>query len=413
MLKNFYQLYIDPGTGSALFSIAIGVAAAAYFLFRAFLIKTKSFFSGKRNVKVSPVKYPYVIYAEDKRYFSLFKPTLEEFESRTLKLLYLTSSEDDPVFNAGYRYIRPEFIGKGNRAFARLNMLSADIVLATTPGLDVYHWKRSKGVKHYSHVIHAVTDATTYRMFGLDYFDSVLITGEYQGYDIRKLEQKRALPKKRLVIAGCAYLDEYEKALNQIPKESVHEFTVLVSPSWGPSSLLTRYGEKLLTPLVKTGLRIIVRPHPQSKISEEKILAALMEKYRQNTNISWDYERDNIYALSKADIMISDFSGIIFDYMFLCGKPVIYVNYEFDIRPYDAHFLPDSELWQEKTLRETGFELREDGFAGIENIIKEANNSDALKAALQKAKDAAWQHRGEAGRITADFMIKIVEGLSN
>lgn len=37
--------------------------------------------------------------------------------------------------------------------------------------------------------------------------------------------------------------------------------------------------------------------------------------------------------------MISDFSGIIFDYAFLFGKSVFYTNAEMDLRHYDAYDL--------------------------------------------------------------------------
>jgi hypothetical protein len=223
----------------------------------------------------------------------------------------------------------------------------------------------------------------------------------------------RRLPEKQLVTVGCGYLDEYEKTLGKIPREEPHIFTVLVSPSWGPSSLLVRYGEKLLAPLVNTGWQIIVRPHPQSKIAEPKILESLAEKYRSRTNLVWDYERDNTRSLAEADVMISDFSGIVFDYMFLRDKPVVYVNYEYDLRPYDAHFLPETELWLTKTLRETGVEIREPDFGNIGQIIKNAGGDESVRSARLAAKDAAWQHRGEAGKLTADFMITTVEALKH
>jgi hypothetical protein len=400
-----YPLYIDPGTGSMLFSIVIGIAATVYFLFRALLIKMKLFFSGGK--KSAAASHRFVIYAEGKQYWDIFKPVLDEFEKRRQQLLYLTSSPDDPVFKTEYQCITSEYIGSGNKAFARLNLLSADFVLMTTPGLDVYQMKRSKMVRHYSHVLHATTDATVYRMFGLDYFDSILLTGEYQGIDIRALEKLRGLPEKQLVTVGCGYLDVAAEKISNIPREDNHPFTVLVSPSWGVSALLTRYGEKLLDPLVKTGWRIIVRPHPQSKKSESALLEKLKERYRMNSNLEWDYDRENIYALAKADIMISDFSGIVFDYAFLCGKPIMYVNYEFDRRPYDAHFL-DHELWQFRTLKEIGVELREENFASIQEIIVGISDSAVLKEARQKAKDTAWQYRGESGRRTAEFMIETV-----
>jgi hypothetical protein len=404
---NIYPLYIDPGTGSALFSILIGAAATVYFLGRALLIKLKVVISGGKTTSAVSLEYPYVIYNEGKQYWNVFKPVLDEFEIRKIGLLYLTSAQDDPVFNSSWNFVKPEYIGEGNRAFARLNMLRAGICLMTTPGLDVYQLKRSKMVKHYAHVLHEPGDAM-YRLFGLDYFDSVLLTGDYQAEDIRTLERKRNIHEKKLVTVGCSYLDVYAEEIKKIPAEENHPFTVLVSPSWGPSALLTRWGEELLDPLAASGWRIIIRPHPQSKKSEAAMLERLQARYKETKNIEWDYERENIRSLNKADIMISDFSGIIFDYMFLRDKPVLYVNQDFDPRPYDADDI-DHELWKFKTVKEAGIELREEDFPCITEIIKNAGDSESLRAARKKARETAWQYPGEAGKRTFDFMKGIVD----
>ena len=42
-------LYIDPGTGSMLFSILIGAAATLFFLAKALLLKLKLVFAGKKD----------------------------------------------------------------------------------------------------------------------------------------------------------------------------------------------------------------------------------------------------------------------------------------------------------------------------------------------------------------------------
>ena len=166
-------LYIDPGTGSILFSIVIGLITTLYFLTKTAIIRLKVLIY-KDKTKVNESKTDFVFYSEGKQYWNVFAPICNEFEKNKVKVLFYTSSEDDPVFLQNYEYISPEYIGKGNKAFARLNMLEADICLMTTPGLDVYQLKRSKKVKHYSHILHALDDATSYRLFGLDYFDSVL-----------------------------------------------------------------------------------------------------------------------------------------------------------------------------------------------------------------------------------------------
>jgi len=403
-----FPLYIDPGTGSALFSILIGAAATIYFLGRAMIIKIKVVLSGGKPVALSVLANPFVIYNEGKQYSNVFKPILDEFETRGVNVLYLTSSEDDPLLSEAYSFIKSEYIGEENKAFSRLNILNADVVLMTTPGLDVYQLKRSKGVKHYAHILHAPSDATMYRLFGIDYFDSVLLTGDYQASDIRILEQQRGIPAKQLVTTGCTYLDMYSSRIKNLPREENHKFTVLVSPSWGPSGILSHFGEKLLDPLVKTGLSIIIRPHPQSRKSEAAILEKLSKKYKNSQNLEWDFESENVYSLAKADIMISDFSGIIFDYCFLFNKPVIYVKQGFDLRPYDADDLGEDaveKLWQFRTLKEIGIELKEEDFSRIENILKNAADSDKLRLAREKAKAIAWQHEGEAGKRIADFML--------
>ena len=218
--------------------------------------------------------------------------------------------------------------------------MEADVCLMTTPGLDVFQLKHSKGVKHYCHVVHMINDATTYKRYGIDYFDSVLLAGEWQGEDIRYLEKLRGLPPKQLVTVGCPYLDVQQSRLACMEPVGEHPFTVLVSPSWGESGLLSLYGEKLLDPLAGTGWNIIVRPHPQSKVVEKDLIARLQARYNKNNKIIWDFDPDNIVSISKADIMISDFSSITLDFAFLRDKPFLAAVGDFDARPYDAGKVP-------------------------------------------------------------------------
>ena len=409
MFANQALLYIDPGTGSMLFSILIGAFATLFFLFKALWLKVKLFFSAdKKTFKEDKSYKKYVIYCEDKRYWTVFKPILDEFETRQIDVTYYTSSKDDGVFGQSYKHVAAEYIGEGNTAYAKLNLLSAGIVVMSTPGLDVYQLKRSKNVKHYSHIFHSPTDSSMYRLFGLDFFDSVLMTGDYQAEDIRFLENLRGIKQKDLVTVGCTYLDLMQERVKELPPEEGHKFTVLVSPTWGKSGLLTLYGERLLDPLVASGFKVIIRPHPQSKISEKEMLDRLAARYKDAANVEWNYDRDNIHCLNRANIMISDFSGIIFDYTFLFDKPVIYANAQMDLKPYDAWYIKH-ELWEVATLHKMGIAINEADFGRIKEVIQNASDSPALKAARDQAKAESWQHIGEAGKRAADYMIGVVE----
>jgi len=398
-------LYIDPGTGSMLFSVFIGLAAASYFLFRTLLIKAKTLFLGKN--KALQNKSAFVIYNEAIHYWPVFEPIVEEFEKRNIELLYLTSVQSDPVFDRNYTYVKPEYIGDGNKAFASLNFLEADVCLMTTPAIEVFQLKRSKLCKHYSHILHDTGDATCYKLFGIDWFDSILLSGEYQKKDIRELEKVRSLPEKELVVVGSSYMDYYNNKLNDLQKEEGHEFTVLVSPSWGQGALLNVMGDKLLEVLNDTGWRVIVRPHPQSRKSEADMLKRLEEKY---SDFTWDYNSENLDSLSKADIMISDFSGVVFDYIFLFDKPVLYHNTSFNKEMYDAGDL-ENEPWKFQSIRRFGKEISENDLVNIKEIIQKAVSNTTLSDERANAKETAWQNRGLSGKATVDVLVGIRERL--
>ena len=408
--------YIDPGTGSMLFSIVIGLMTMLYFVGKAALIKLKFVLSGGKAV-ANGDRYPFVIYSEGERYWNVFKPIVEEFDQREVPVVFYTSSEKDPIFSEEYSYVKAEFIGEGNKAFTRLNFLEADVCLMTTPGLDVYQLKRSRGVKHYSHILHSPGDATTYRLFGLDYFDSVLLTGEYQKAHIRLLEEQRGIQRKDLEVVGCPYLDTLQEkiALLGLPSSSSDDnattFTVLVAPSWGSNGILAKYGERLLDPLVATGFTIIVRPHPQSLTSEKEVLDRLQKRYQDNASLEWDFTRENLGSLSRSNIMISDFSGVVFDYSFLLDRPFLYVNSDFDDRPYDAGDL-EEKPWKVRILPEIGIELKEADFSNLKQILTNTSSDSVLSKNRQKAKDIAWQYRGESGKRVVDYLVRKQKALT-
>ena len=392
--------YIDPGTGSMLFTILIGVISAVIYGLRGLFIKLRFKLSGGKKVETTN-SIPYVIYSEGKRYFNTFKPICDEFEKRNIDLVYMTSSEDDPMFKEEYKHIKCEFIGEGNKAFAKLNFLKADIVLSTTPGIDVYQWKRSKDVKYYVHVTHMPNDITTYRMFGIDYYDAILLSGDYQVEQVRKLEELRNLPKKDLKIVGVTYLDELKKRLDKEGKIQKENINVLLAPSWGPSSILNKYGSRIIDELLKTGYKIIVRPHPQSFTSEKEMLDGLMNIY---PNIEWNKDSDNFDVLNKSDIIISDFSGVIFDFSLVFDKPVIYADTSFDYSPYDAWWLKEP-LWTFNILPEIGEQLKEENLSNIKEIIDTCLNNQKYKEGREKARKETYQNEGKAAISVVDYLV--------
>ena len=103
---------------------------------------------------------------------------MNELDKNDVEIVYMTCSEDDPAFKRTFKHIKCEYIGEGNKAFSKLNLLNAYVVFATTPSLDVFQWKRSKNVDCYIHIMHAAKDLTMYRMYGTDHYDAFILAGD-------------------------------------------------------------------------------------------------------------------------------------------------------------------------------------------------------------------------------------------
>ena len=403
-------LYIDPGTGSMLFSILIGIAGVFVFAARTLWIRIKFAASGGRSGAVDKNKMPIVIFAESKRYWTVFHSVCDEFEKRGTEVHYLTSSPDDPSLSQNYKHVHPKFIGEGNKAISRMNLISADIVLSTTPSLDVFQWKRSKNVSCYVHLPHMANDITTYRMFGLDFYDAVLVSGKFQEEQIRMLEKLRELPAKDIAVAGIPYMDDMLERVrgNAAVSPDNNPPVILLAPSWGRSSILNVYGEEFIDKLIETGYKIVIRPHPQSFESEKELMDRLQGKYPESGRLSWNRDPDNFDILKEADILISDFSGVLFDFSLVFDKPVIYADTEFDKEPYDAAWL-DDDLWTFKILPEIGRELNRDNFSQIGDIINEClggNHAESLAAGRDKARHECWANIGHGAEKIVDYVIE-------
>ena len=413
IIQSSLFCYIDPGTGSLLFSALFGIIGTLFFLSKVLLIKLKTFsFADKINKKENISKAKIIIYGEDKRYYNVFKPIIEELINLEIPTIYYSSSYDDKIFEIKSDFLKSEFIGTGNKAYAKLNFIEADICLITTPNLDVFQLKRSKGVKKYVHITHSSAETSTYCLYSLDFFDAVFLNGEHQIRDIRELEKKRNTTVKDLYVVGNPYLDELSKMKESLTKENNSKKTILIAPSWGMNCLFRRFGEKLLDNIVNSDYNIIIRPHPQSLISDKDIIDKFQNRYKYKNNVEWDFNRVNIYSLSKADIMISDFSGVIFDYAFLFEKPVIIPSFTFDKRGTDAIEI-DEEVWTFETIPKISFKLDENNFSNISQIIEDSINNETLKNNILKAKEEAYMYEGQASKRAAQFLNDMLITINN
>ena len=402
--------YIDPGTGSMLLYAVVGISAALLYAFKGYFYKLKGMITGK-GYSVSNDLYDMdaVFYSEGSQYWYLFKPVLDEMDKMGKKCIYLTSSEDDPGLSAEYKNIDAKFIGEGVKAAVFLNNIKTDLVVMTTPQLDILTIKRSKHVKHYSYIFHAPTDIGIYGKYAFDYFDSILTVGKHQIDHLREFEKMRGTPEKQLFNTGCTYYDELIKSTDTTAHKS-EKPVVLVAPTWNKNSLLTRFGFDFIKPLLEGKYKVILRPHPQMYVSQKELIDDIRKKSSSYPDLVWDENPSGAESMKNSDVMISDLSGIIFDYSFIYKKPVISIDAPVIDAGLELEDMKHEELWELYIREELGALLKADNIADIASTVDETLKifkSDNIDNLISEY----IYNFGKAGKTAAEQIVSIKEGL--
>lgn len=400
--------YLDPGTGSMLLSVCIGLVSTAWFmarkvpsLVRAALFKVtgKARLLGRKHL---------VIYGESANYWGTFKPLLEEFGRRGVEVEYLTSTENDPCFSADLApCITCRYIGTGNAAYTALNLLEADALVLTTPGVGVLQIRRSKGVDNYIHVLHSVGDVFYYKLYAFDYYDAVICNGDYQVKSIRALEALRGTKPKELPIAGVPYLDGLVARREALGETTPDPNCVLIAPHWGPLNMLTQFGSAVPRILAEAGFDVILRPHPQSYISDVKLMEQLEIELSGYKNITWDRNPDGFASLNRAAVMVSDYSTVVFDFAFVFFRPVITL---YDPNPdpggFEAFDLNHTR-WNVTVLKDIGIPVTTPDIEQLPGLVRQLATEKDWPDRIRKVRDASIANFGHAAGPVVDAILDL------
>ena len=406
-------LYIDPASTSALLYIVIAIGATLAFALRGFFYKIKNLILGKGFKNTNEFEnIDIVFYSEGKQYWHVFSPIIKALEKKQVECVYLTSDQTDPGLEYKSEYVKSKYIGNLTMTSVYLNKLKAKFVGMTTPQLDVMMLRRSKKVEHYAHIVHAPIDVFTYRKFAFDYFDSVFCSGPHQIEGIRKLEEKRGTKKKLLLETGFTVYDVMLNDIKNLPEPKKERPIVLVAPTWKEYSIINRFGVQFFDSLLKNdSYDIILRPHPQTYVSHPKLIAEIEEKYNNNPRITIDRNPLGTESMHKADLMISDLSGVFWDFAFLYSKPVLLLKTNFEsIEGFEGSEL-DYEMWEMRERNRLGKQFDENDIDNISEIVKDLLDNPPLNE-LEELKNSSVFNFGKAGEVAANQILEIINDIN-
>jgi len=357
-----------------------------------------------------PKKYREIVFfSEGGNYWNTMAPIIKSLLKKNRAFAYLTMDNDDPGLCLDSENVVSFCLGRGMGFIYFMNMLRANLVVMTTPGLQTLTIKRSPNVKHYIHVIHSPTGVSFYRKFSFDHFDTVMCSGQHQIDEIRRLEKIRNSKPKLLTKTGLPYMDVLNAQLKSSRRDRQKErANILLAPTWGSNSALTRYRMRLIDVLASTGLDIIIRPHPQQLKSEISLITELETASKSIEHISWDFDSSGHKSMLFSDIMVSDLSGVIFDYAFVYEKPVITLDYELDIKNFEHEDL-EGPVWEREIGRSLGAFVSDDNLDMLPKIIMDILSRRNLRNEMRELRETSIFNFNHAGEVAAKQLIELLE----
>lgn len=271
-----------------------------------------------------------VFYSESSGFYKYFRATIEYLITHSNVIIhYVTSDPGDQIFKVAKTQprIRPYYIGE-KKLITLFMKMDADIVVMTMPDLQNFHIKRSYVRKdvEYVYVPHGLDSLNlTMRTGSVDHYDAVLCVGPNQKEEIKKTEEVYNLPPKKLVECGYMLLDDMRAGFSE-KADCSEQPVILIAPSWQEANIMDSCIDELLTSLQYTGYHIVVRPHPQYVKHREAQLNDLKARYAGTPQVEIQTNFASNSTVFQADLLITDWSGIAYEYAYTTCRPVLFVN---------------------------------------------------------------------------------------
>lgn len=354
-----------------------------------------------------------VFYSEQSGFYKYFEGYINEILATSdYSIHYITSDYNDKVFTLNNDRIKPYYIGE-NKLITLMMKMTADVVVMTMPDLQNYHIKRSlvRSDVKYVFASHGMDSPNlTTRKGSLNNYDVILCVGEHTVSEHRAIEELYGLKKRKLIKCGYPLLDDMIAAYESTEHIENEVPTVLIAPSWQPDNVVDSCLDELLSELQKSKYNIVVRPHPQHIRHRKEHIDALAKKYEsENSNIRFETDFSSNSTVFNADLLITDWSGIAFEYAYTTLKPVLFINTPMKIMNEDYDKIPVVPM-NILVRSELGTSLDLDKLSETNATIDHLfDNREQYKEKILACREKYVFHIGESKKVGARNILKQVK----
>jgi YidC/Oxa1 family membrane protein insertase len=269
-----------------------------------------------------------VFYSERDIYYLFFESYIKHVLAHSdLHVTNLTSDPRDPVFALASERFHPLYISLS--LVACIGNLEANALVMTMPDLDNFHVKRSKNALEHVYLFHSMGSThLQYSKHAFDAYDTIFCIGPQDEGELRRAEEVYGLHPRNLVRCGYGRVEDIYRQWQARTPSADHVSTLLVAPSWHPGNILETCIEDILRGLAESEHRVIVRPHPETIARDPKLIQRLKGVVAGNNRFQLEMEMTRRTSILEADLLVTDWSAISYEYAFGTERPVLFVNTE-------------------------------------------------------------------------------------
>lgn len=322
------------------------------------------------------ISLKYIFFSENKTYQKFSKIIIDVLSQKfPNEVYYFSLDKNDKINHEG---VKNFFIYNNYLAKFFFDNIKGENLFLTITDLDNHIFKKTNKIRNYIYYFHSpVSTIKNYTPKAFDNYDTILCNGKFQAKEIRFRENLKKINPKKIVNTGYFYFDYLKDKFNY--KETYQE--VLIAPSWNYSqnNFLNENFIELINILLKKGEKVIFRPHPEHFKRSGKILNKIKEN-NSNLDFYFDDNSENIFSMQKSKCLITDSSGIAFEYMIILKRPVLYLNESDKIHNTDINDYTNIEIIDNEIKNKFGYLFKKTDFNDIDLIIKNAVESFKFKS---------------------------------
>ena len=349
-----------------------------------------------------------VFYSEKNGFYKYFRDVIEAIQRRTdIIIHYISSDSEDEIFSLESDSFHTYYIEE--KLMVLMMRMDADIVVMTTPDLQKYYIKRSmvRDDVEYVYIDHGMNSVNLMlRKGALDAFDTVFCSNDSVLQEIRAQEKVYGLKPKTLVKYGYAMIDQMIRTYSDQPPVKNEPPVILIAPSWQEDNIMDICIDGILRNLLPLQLQVIVRPHPQYVRHYPEKLDALRKNYRDFTNFCLQEDFSSNQTVFNADILVTDWSGIAYEYAFTTLKPCLFINTPMKVMNPDYRDI-GLEPFDLVIRNQIGIALQPKETDQIADAIERLLHEPVFsKESIANLRDKSLYNVGCAASVGADYLIR-------